>query len=203
MGNELKYPVITIGREYCAYGRTVASKLAERLGLNYYDKDFVNKIVAESGFSEDVVWEEHEAMSGATKFLEDMLSATALYTSSYDKIFEAQKQVVRDLAKQPCIIVGRCANSILSDAGVDSFNVYLYADIKYRKVRCAELNPELEENQLEKYIRKVDNDRAIFYKKYAGSDVYDPHNYNICLDVGTLGIENTVETILALVTGNK
>ena len=44
----LKFPVITIGREYCAYGRTIAGMLSERLGIPYYDKDFVKKTVIES-----------------------------------------------------------------------------------------------------------------------------------------------------------
>ena len=200
MNERLIYPVITIGREYCAYGRTVAAKLSEKLGIKYYDKDFVNKIVEASGFSEDVVKAENEAMSGAAKFLEDMLAATAIYSSSYDKIFEAQKEVVLDLVKNPCILVGRCANSILKEAGMKCFSIYLYADIRHRLIRCAELNPDLEAKNMEKYIRKIDNDRQIFYKRYAGSDVYDPHNYDVCLDVGTLGIEKTVETILSLIT---
>ena len=200
INEKLKYPVITIGREYCAYGRTVAAGLEKKLGIKYYDKDFVNRIIKESGFSEDVVWDEHEAISSKAKFLDEMLSATALYMSPYDKIFEAQKQVVLELAKQPCIIVGRCANSILKEAGILSFDVYLHADIEHRKVRCAELNPEIESDQLEKYIKKVDTDRQIFYKKYAGKEVYDVRNYNISLDVGELGIERTVDLIYSLVT---
>ena len=200
MNRKLKYPVVTIGREYCAYGRTVSAGLAERLGIEYYEKDFVNRIIAESGFSEEVVWAENEAMSRTAKFLEGMLSAAAVYSSSYDKIFDAQKEVVLELAKNPCILLGRCANSILKNAGIPRFSVYLYADMKCRKERCAELTPGLAANQLEKHIRKVDTDRQIFYKKYAGSQVSDPHNYNVCLDVGALGVEKTIETIYSLVT---
>ncbi|MBR0468399.1 MAG: cytidylate kinase-like family protein [Mogibacterium sp.] len=200
MDRKLKYPVITIGREYCAYGRTVAAALAKELGIKYYDKDFLNKTVDESGFSEDVVREESETMSSGSKILEDVLGATAVYSSSYDRIFEAQKEVALELAKSPCIIVGRCANNILKEAGIGSFNIYLYAGLDCRIRRCAELNPEIEEKDLEKYVKKMDSDRQIYYKRYAGSEVYDPHNYNICLDVGTLGPEAAVEVILSLVT---
>jgi cytidylate kinase len=201
MNDKLKYPVITIGREYCAYGRTIAAKLEERLGIKYYDKDFLRKTIAESGFSEDVVKEESETMSSGSKLLEDMLNATAIYSSSYDRIYEAQKEVMLELAKEPCIIVGRCANFILREAGIDSFNIYLYADIECRMQRCAELNPDVDEKHLEKFVRKVDSERQVYYRKYTGSEVYDPHNYSICLDVGELGIDKTVETILSLVKG--
>lgn len=197
---ELKYPVITIGREYCAYGRTVASGLSKSLGIKYYDKDFVNEIVKKSGFPEDVVRDESEEMSSASRFLENMLGASAAYSSSYDRIYEAQRAVILDLVRDPCILVGRCANSILREAGMNSFNIYLYADIECRKDRCRELNPGLEESQIEKFVRKIDNERQVYYRRYAGSEVYDPRNYNICLDVGTLGVEKTVETILSIVS---
>ena len=202
MNDQLKYPVITIGREYCAFGRTVAASLEERLGIKYYDKDFLRKTIAESGFSEDVVKEESETMIGGSKLLEDMLNATAIYSSSYDKIYEAQKEVVLELAKEPCIIVGRCANNILRENGIRSFNIYLYADFDFRVKRCAELYNELEldTNNLEKHVKKMDADRQVYYKKYAGSEVYDPHNYDICIDVGKLGPEKTVDLIMSLIT---
>ena len=47
-----KYPVITISREYGALGRTLAAELSERLGIPYYDKDFVKKAADESGYAE-------------------------------------------------------------------------------------------------------------------------------------------------------
>lgn len=200
MEYKLKYPVITIDREYCAYGRTVAAALSEKLGIRYYDKDFIYKTVIESGFPEDVVKEESEAMSSTTKFLEDMLGVTASYSSSFDKIFDAQKDVILKLAaEEPCILVGRCANAILRDAGINSFGIYLHADMSVRKQRCAELNPDMAEKNLEKYIRKIDTDRQIYYRRYAGSDMHDARSHNICLDVGAAGIDKTVETILSLV----
>ena len=202
MNDKLKYPVITIGREYCSYSRAIASELAKRLDIKYYDKDFVKKTVEESGFSTDVVKEENETMSSASKILDDVLNAAAIYSSSYDKIFEAQKEVVLELAKEPCILIGHCANSIVREAGIDSFNIYLYADFDYRVKRCAALynELELEAKDLEKHVRKMDADRQVYYKKYAGSEMSDPHNYNICLDVGKLGHEKTIEVIMSLIT---
>ena len=35
--------IITINRQYGAYGRTVARGLSEALGINFYDRDFVMK----------------------------------------------------------------------------------------------------------------------------------------------------------------
>jgi hypothetical protein len=50
-----KCPVITITREYGALGRTLAAALSERLGIPYYDRDFVRKTAEVSGYGvEDI-----------------------------------------------------------------------------------------------------------------------------------------------------
>ena len=192
-----KYPVITIAREYCAYGRTVAAALSKRMGIDYYDRDIVNQTIIESEFSES---ESTVSMNNVEEFLEDMLGSVAAYSSSFDRIFEAQRNVILNMAQEPCILVGRCANAILKEAGIESFNVFLYADRDKRMVRCAELNPDMDEEQREDRLRRVDEDRQILYKSFGKTNMYDMHNYDICIDVGTLGVEKTVETILALVT---
>ena len=39
--------VITIGREFGSGGRTIGKKTAKRLGISYYDKELIRKIVRE------------------------------------------------------------------------------------------------------------------------------------------------------------
>ena len=199
MSEKTKYPVITIAREYCAYGRTVAALLAERMGIEFYDRDIVNKTIIENRFTEEEIREENLTKSNIEKFQEDMLGSIAQYSSSFGNIFEAQKEVILDLAKEPCILVGRCANSILKEAGIESYDIFLYADMEHRRIRCAELNPDMDEDQIDDRIRRVDEDRKIFYKSFGKVNMYDMHNYDLCLNVGKLGIDKTVEMILSAV----
>ena len=42
----MKKFVITIGREYGSGGRIIGEKLAKRLGVNFYDKNMIDKIAA-------------------------------------------------------------------------------------------------------------------------------------------------------------
>ena len=63
----MSHRVITISREYAAYGRTVAAALSKELGIEYYDKDFVKKTAEESGFDVELVEKEGESLSHATK----------------------------------------------------------------------------------------------------------------------------------------
>ena len=50
--------VITIGRQYGSGGRFVAKKLAEKLGIPYYDKELLTLAAKESGICEEM-FEDH------------------------------------------------------------------------------------------------------------------------------------------------
>ena len=149
-----KYPVITISREYGALGRTLAAELSERLGIPYYDKDFVKKAADESGYAEEEVKTEGEELKPSSRMLNSILNSAVSYSSSHDAIFKAQKKVVLELAKDPCIIVGRCADHILREAGADVFCIYLYAAVKDRIGRAEELGENGSAN-IQKYIENI------------------------------------------------
>ena len=50
--------IITISREFGSGGRTIGRKVAEELGIPFYDKELVDQIALESGFAPKFV-EEH------------------------------------------------------------------------------------------------------------------------------------------------
>ena len=194
----LKYPVIAISREYAAYGRTVAKRLAEILDIPFYDRDFVKETARQSGYSEEDIEREGEAMSKATRFMNSLMNNAMVYSSSYDGIFHAQKEVILNLSKEPCIIVGRCGGHVLREAGIPSFNVFLYADQEVRNQRAA----ELEENKgldPKKARERHDILRETYYKQYTHQELGDYHNYDICLNTGEIGPERCAEIIAGIV----
>ncbi|MCR5451512.1 MAG: cytidylate kinase-like family protein [Lachnospiraceae bacterium] len=195
---KLKYPIIAISREYAAFGRTVAKRLSDDLGIPYYDKDFVKETARKSGYSEDDIKREGEAMSKATRFLNSLMNNAMVYTSSYDSIFHAQKEVILSLSKEPCIIVGRCGGFVLNEAGIPSFNVFLYADKEVRNKRASELkeNEGLDPN---KAREKHDILRETYYKQYTHMELGDYHNYDICLNTGEIGPERCADIIADIV----
>lgn len=190
--------VITISRQYAAYGRTIASALAKNLGIEFYDRDFVKKTVEESGYSQEDVEEEGESMSRGSRWLNSFLNGAASYSSSYDGIYNAQKEVILQLAKSPCIIVGRCSNHILKEAGIEAFHIFLYADLEARLKHASELNPGKTDGELRKIVEKHDRLRGNYYKHYTGSTMGESSNYSICLDVGTIGVEKCIQILTDL-----
>ena len=57
----MKY--ITISREYGTGGHSIGTQVAERLGLELYDKDIVKEISREMGLDPEYVREQGEAVS--------------------------------------------------------------------------------------------------------------------------------------------
>ena len=60
---------------------------------------------------------EGEDLSPSSALLNTFLNSAVSYKSSHDEIFKAQKAVILELSKSPCIIVGRAADHILREAG--------------------------------------------------------------------------------------
>ncbi|MBP3218798.1 MAG: cytidylate kinase-like family protein [Lachnospiraceae bacterium] len=196
----MKYPVITISREFGAGGRSIAKRLSEELGIPYYDKDIVARAAEKSGYTKEEIEREGEDISRASHMLGGFLSfgAAAGYNNQYDEIFRAQAKAILEFAQEPCILVGRCADSILREAGIDCFNVFLYADLEHRVHRIEERDHE-QGAKVRKMVDKRDQQRKEYYKVYTGSELGDYHNYDISLDTGVIGYDQCVEIIAGIV----
>ena len=47
--------VITVSREYGSGGRLIGKKLADELGIGFYDGELLSLVAKESGYTEDFV----------------------------------------------------------------------------------------------------------------------------------------------------
>ena len=195
---EKKIPVIAINRQYGAGGRALAQILSEKLDIPYYDRDFVKKTIKESGFDAEDVEREGEEMSRPARVFHNILNGTVSYSSSHDAIFNAEKKVILELAENPCIIVGRCADHILAEAGVDAVSIYLHAPLEKRLGRAEEL-AENGDMPLEKFVERHDSLRQTFYKQYTGRDIFDASNYTFSFDVGKVSIAECADIIIDMI----
>ena len=195
MMKEKKIPVITINRQYGAGGRALAAILSEKLGIPYYDRDFVKKTVKESGFDKEDVEREGEEMSRSSAVFDKILSGTVSYSSSHDAIFRAEKKLILELAKESCIIVGRCANRILDEAGIETVSIYLHAPFEDRVRRAIEL-AEYGDAKPEKYVEVRDRARETFYKQYTGCEINDASYYTFSFDSGKVSLDHCAEIVM-------
>jgi cytidylate kinase len=194
--------IITISRQYGSGGRDIGRKAAEKLGLKCYDKEIISEIAARSGYAENYVKEQEDAMDDTGFF--GLIGNSDLYTnSSRVTIWTEQCNVIKQIAeKGPCVIVGRCADYVLAEQKEQLMKVFIYADTASRARRVIEEYKEPLPNP-EKGLRARDKRRAAYYEIYTDQKYGDPVNYDFCLNSGSLGIDTCVDYIVAAYKNEK
>ena len=134
-------------------------------------------------------------MSRASKFMNNLLNNASVYTSSYDGIYWAQRDVILKLAERPCIIVGRCADYILQNAGHVTLNVFIHAPLNWRADYILNRYGETEVS-IQKRLEKKDRSRRLYYNYYTDREWGDYRNYHLALDSAMLGRDTCVRLIL-------
>ena len=189
--------VITISREYGAGGYAIAKRVSEELGITLYDKDIVRETVKASGFDFDLVRREEEEVSKASSFFKSIWANSAFYPDPQEVIHDVQKAVILKFAKEgPCVILGRGADEILRNAGIDSLNVFIHASELHRAVRLQALTGITDATELQKLMAKHDSSRRAYYTHYTSKQWGDSKNYHLALDSGMLGEDLCVKMIL-------
>ena len=189
--------VITISREYGAGGHTIGKRVAEELGIEIYDRDIVRETVKASGFEADLVEREGEDVSASSYFLKSLISSSVHYHDPQEAIHDVQRAVILQFAQAgPCVILGRCADEILRNSGIETLNVFIHADDLHRAVRITEQTGVTNATELQKMMAKKDASRRNYYAHYTGKKWGDSHNYDLTLDSGALGDDLCVKLIV-------
>ena len=198
--------IITISREFGSGGRTIGRKIAEELGIPFYDKELVDQIALESGFAPKFVEEHGEhSPSGSLfsyAFAPQGIPGIMNGLSTADFLWNIQCNVILQLAdKGPCVIVGRNADYILKDRS-DALHVYVFADMPYRAERIVRLYGDSEKTP-EQRLAEKDKRRRVNYQHYTGRTWGQAQNYDICLDTGVLGIEQCKDIVVNIVKNSQ
>ena len=191
--------IITISREFGSGGRTVGRMVAEQLGIPFYDKELVEQVALESGFAPKFVEEHGEHSPGKSllsyAFAPQGVPGVMNGLSTADFLWNIQCSVILQLAeKGPCVIVGRNADYILKDRP-DTLHAYIHADMDFRADRIVRLYGESEKSP-ETRLQEKDKRRRVNYQHYTGRAWGQAQNYDICLNTGTLGIEQCVKILV-------
>ena len=192
--------VITISRQFGSGGRLIGRMLADKLGIPFYDKEIIDQAAKTSGFAKEFIEDNEQKM----KSLGTIAMATpawlgGVWTSLENfesRIYAAEAEAVEEFAKQgACVIVGRCADSILKGK-CDCFNVFIHGHLEDRVQRVLKYYKlENDEKRAAKLILSTDKQRARHYRYYTDAEWGDPDNYHICLDSASMGVEKSVDIL--------
>ena len=189
--------IITVSREFGSGGRYIAEQVAKRLDYEYYDKAIIARVAEETGLSEKFIEGEGEYAPKQHWFTYAFVGRDQQGLSLGGRMYAAQRKIILDVAeKESCVIVGRCADDILSDRE-DCLNVFICGDLKEKTERITKMY-ELSEKEAQRKMREVDKKRSLHYNYYTERKWGAARNYSIALNSSQIGYEKCIDIICDL-----
>lgn len=195
-------PIITIARQYGSGGHEIGEKVAEKLGIPFYDKALIAMAAKKSGFSEEVFADVDE--KATSSLLYSMVMGTYAYGGRIagvnempinDKLFIIQADIIKKVAAEgPCVIIGRCADYVLRDNN-NCLNVFVHANKEDRMKRVVS-KKLVEEKKAADFVTKKDKQRANYYNFYTNNRWDDMANYGLALNTGRFSIDDCVTLVM-------
>ena len=194
--------VIAIGRQFGSAGNDIGKILAEKLGYDFYDAEIIQMTAGTTGYTLEFIKKNEEIMTNSLIYdlVNQMyLNADMQDEAPKDKIFEAECQVVRNLAKKGnCVIVGRCADYVLRNSG-NCLKVFFSAPLMSRIRRVAQ-RQNISEGEAKATVQKNEKLRADNYRYYTRRMWGAAGNFDLSLntDLGEEFIENCIRSAMKL-----
>lgn len=194
--------VIAIGRQFGSGGHDIGKILAEKLGYDFYDAEIIQMTAGTTGYTPEFIKKNEEIMTNSLIYdlVNQMyLNADMQDEAPKDKIFEAECQVVRNLAKKGnCVIVGRCADYVLRNSG-NCLKVFFSAPL-VRRIRRVAQRQNISEGEAKATVQKNEKLRADNYRYYTRRMWGAAGNFDLSLntDLGEEYIENCIRSAMKL-----
>ena len=200
--------VITINRELGSGGRTIGEKLAQRLGVAFYDKALIQGLQGKY----DLTIEEIERLKGqkhnwwadfkrslkiAPNYVAPQIISAKDSIPDFlitDDIFHSETEILKGIAaEESCVIAGRSGFFVFRDHP-NHLSILIQAGMDYRISRLVEKRG-ISREEAQSIINEVDTGRENYVKKYTGTSRYDTRNYDIVLNAD----EHTEDEIVNLI----
>ncbi|MBQ9942686.1 MAG: cytidylate kinase-like family protein [Christensenellaceae bacterium] len=189
----MKKIVITLGRQFGSGGRVIGQRVAQELGILYYDKELLTRAAKESGISEDLFHSNDEKPTNSLLYSLAMSNFSGEMPLNH-RIFLAQFDVIKQIAHEgSCVIVGRCADYALRDEP-GCANVFVHAPLEYRIKRGVE-EYGLPEKNARGIILRTDKQRANYYNFYTNKKWGSAESYGLSVDSSSIGADGCVKLI--------
>ncbi len=201
--------VIAINRELGSGGRTVGEKLAQRLGVPFYDKTLIQSLKERYNLSTEEIerlkGQKHNWWADLKRSLKIMPSYAApqLFIDKTsipdflitDDIFLSETEILKGIAEDgSCVIAGRSAFYIFRDHP-NHLNVLIQASMEQRLERVT-VKRGISSEEARNIIDQVDKGRESYINKYTGTSRYDTRNYDLVINMDGHTEDEAVEIIL-------
>ena len=204
--------VITINRELGSGGRTVGRKLAEKLGVEFYDKALIKALQEKFHLSvaeiEKLKGQKQGWWTDIKRIMQIGPGMNANYYlpqkgNEYDlldtkEIFQAEKEILKGIAEEEsCVVAGRSGFFVFRNHP-NHLSVLIQASMPFRIERVMR-KQNLTEEEARKTIEKVDKMRENYVKEYTKTSRYDTRNYDLVISADGKTEDQIVEQILMFI----
>ncbi len=208
MNKNVKF-VITINRELGSGGRTVGRKLAEKLGVEFYDKAVIKGLVDQY----HLTVEEIEKLKGQKQgwwadIKRIMFVSPSMHTNYYipnkgsepelldtDMMFETETEILKGISdEESCVVAGRSGFHVFRNHP-NHVSILIQASVPFRVNRL--MNKQgISEKEALRIINQVDLMRENYVKKHTGTSRYDTRNYDIVIKADGKTEDEIVDIIM-------
>ena len=195
--------IICIGRTHGSAGTDIGFALADALKINYYDVEIFNQVLERLDAEKDSVWDRescaanpkksHKPCTGFRRHFRDFSRYHGL--PKKDAVFFNQSDLIVDMAKkEDFIVMGRCADVILTNNRIPHISIFITAPFEQRLRRMMEMH-NLDLKHAVRLLKKLDKQHEHYYQFYTGRKWGAAVNYDLCINSACYGIEESVELI--------
>lgn len=203
--------VISINRELGSGGRTVGEKLAQRLGVVFYDKALIKALTKQY----NLTVEEIERLKGKnTSWWEDFTrhiipfydaSKSEYYRATSEdttgkpltteEMFKVETRILTDIASnESCVVAGRSGFFIFRNIP-NHLSILIQAPMKNRIERVMRKQGK-NAADAQKLIEQVDRMRENYINRYTGTSRYNTRNYDLVINMVDLTEDEAVDIIM-------
>ena len=198
-----KHFVITIERQYGSGGRLTGKRLAEELGIHFYDEEIL-KMTSETSAIGEQYFRLADEKAGNNLLYRIVTSMKPELTepdkagpniTSPENLFRFQSSVIRGLAaSETCIIVGRCGNYVLQDQMDNLVRIFVYADTVTRIRRVMDVD-KVDEAEALRRMRRIDKERTEYHRYFTGREWMDMENYDLPINASRIDYDQMIQLI--------
>lgn len=200
--------VVTISRQIGSGGAFIGQAVARGCGLNYVDREILQRAAAALGIDDEKALEalEERVSTGLWSRISRAVSMGAPEAPFVPPpppglheghVFEAERRIIRELAAhENVVIVGRGAAHILR--GPSILRLFFHAPVAWRIARVQETY-ELDEAAAREMVHRSDRRRSAFVHSLMHRAWTDACLYDLTLDTSVIPIEQASALVVQIV----
>jgi cytidylate kinase len=194
---------ITVEREFGSGAGAISKKLAKKLGWALWDEKLTHEIAGRLKCDVRSV-EQREERPDSTFYslmkifmrgsYEERYSGTSVDVLDAESLSHMFEKLISDVADRgPCVIVGRAAPWFLRERA-NHMGIFIFAP-HHEKLRRLTDDVGKSEDEAERLLESVDQNRAAFVKKYYGKQWPTRDLYHLMIN-SVVGDEAVIDLIL-------